>query len=111
MTEAGTVSLALLELSATEVAEAAVAERVTVQVVVPAPVIELGVQATRGDGGRGIDGELRGGAAAEGGGQGRGGGAGDGAGGGGEVGGGGVLRARRRWPGRYTERRRSSTRR
>jgi hypothetical protein len=42
VTEAGTTSLALLELSATEVAELALAESVTVQVVVPAPVMEFG---------------------------------------------------------------------
>jgi hypothetical protein len=45
VTDAGTTSLELFELSATEVAELALPERVTVQVVVPAPVIEFGEQA------------------------------------------------------------------
>jgi hypothetical protein len=45
-TEEGTAKLALPEVSATEVADATFAERVTVQAVVPAPVIEVGLQAT-----------------------------------------------------------------
>jgi hypothetical protein len=45
VTEAGTVSLPLFELSATGVAEPAFAESVAVHVVVPAPVIELGEHA------------------------------------------------------------------
>jgi hypothetical protein len=45
VTEEGTVSLALLEVSETEVADEALAERVTVQEVEPAPVIEVGLQA------------------------------------------------------------------
>jgi energy-converting hydrogenase Eha subunit A len=45
-TEEGTVSFVLPELSETEVADATFAERVRVQVVVPAPVIEVGLQAT-----------------------------------------------------------------
>jgi hypothetical protein len=44
VTEVGTASLPLFELTATEVAELALADSVTVQVVVPAPRIELGEQ-------------------------------------------------------------------
>ncbi len=54
-TEAGTVSLVLLELSVTELEEETAAESVTVQVVVPAPVTVVGLQAnddTVGGGGR-----------------------------------------------------------
>ncbi len=45
-TEEGTVRLALPELSETVVAESTFAERVTLQVVDPAPVIVAGLQAT-----------------------------------------------------------------
>ena len=55
MTEAGTLTFALLELRLTVVAEEALAERVTVQVEEPAPVRLAGLQAIPASvGGRGV---------------------------------------------------------